>query len=184
MGTHPIFESDFDCLTAKSKLAKMVTAYDVYFKEMKKVMINNIDEKEIARICQTMWKGLNEAQKGVYESKAKLIKPEQDTEKPTTRSSKRLRDRKRKSPTPEKSAESSVSESDQLSETLKPQTLDPEIFDSEDRLSESEDRLSDKVESSDESSKGFSIAFGKIDEEKMNQKENYVAKPKAINLKQ
>ena len=53
----------------------MVTAYDVYLKEMKKVMINNIDEKEIARICQTMWKGLNDAQKGVYESKAKLIKP-------------------------------------------------------------------------------------------------------------
>lgn len=53
----------------------MVTAYDVYYKEMKKVMINNIDEKEISRICQTMWKGLNEAQKGVYESKAKLIKP-------------------------------------------------------------------------------------------------------------
>ena len=111
-----------------------------------------------------------------------LLEPE--TDKPTTRSSKRLRDRKRKSPTPEKSPKSSDAESDQLSETRKSQTLDPEIFDSEDRLTESEDRLSDKVESSDESSKGFSIAFGKIDEEKMNQKENYVAKPKAINLKQ
>ena len=53
----------------------MSVGYDVYFAEMKKVMINNIELKEIERICRGLWKGLTDDQKGVYAAKAKNIKP-------------------------------------------------------------------------------------------------------------